>query len=298
MPAKKTTSRKKTTKTSNSRKKNNNKKINKRGTKKKVDKVEKVTLDVEPIADNGVVSDIESKNSEASAVNPDDVKLKKVGGKYVIDRGNNSISQNTNQSNKEDVNQNINSRQPISDQQIQQQEASAMGSSSNITASEEIVPLEKKNMKLWAIGVVIFIFVISITGILLYLRYQLPPKLEEEQSVEIVEEPVDESEYAVEEAMDISQLSRGEITLDILNASGIAGLAGDTASEFEDLGYTIHEIGNSTRIENNEVYVNRELEGELDKLMGDLEERLNISTISGYIEENESTASARIILGE
>lgn len=92
------------------------------------------------------------------------------------------------------------------------------------------------------------------------------------------------------------QLERGEITLVILNGSGVAGLAGHTTTIFEELGYTVSETGNADSTTGNELYINPEVEGMVDVLLEDVKSELNISSVSGELVDSE--ASARIILGE
>ena len=76
----------------------------------------------------------------------------------------------------------------------------------------------------------------------------------------------------------------------------MAGAASEVASTFELLGYEIIEIGNADETEGNQLYVDSDLEDLLDQLLEDVEEELDISSVSGKL--TGSTASARIILGK
>ncbi len=114
-------------------------------------------------------------------------------------------------------------------------------------------------------------------------------KVREEQAVE--EESVEDTE-----SMETEQLERGEITIVILNGAGVAGLAGDTATTFEELGYTVSETGNADLISGNELYLNPDVEGMVEVLLADVESELGISTVSGELEDSE--VSAQIVLGE
>jgi len=65
---------------------------------------------------------------------------------------------------------------------------------------------------------------------------------------------------------------------------------------FEDLGYEISEIGNADLIEDNELYINPDIdEDTLEILLEDVEDELDIEESSGDLEDSEATA--RIVLG-
>jgi len=158
------------------------------------------------------------------------------------------------------------------------------------TEEDNEVPLEKRNTKLYIIGIVLSILVMGATAGLFYFRSKQAEK--EAESVETgVEEVVEPTATPTP-----SSLSREEISLEILNGSGVAGAAAEVASIFELLGYEIIEIGNADETEGNQLYVDSDLEDLLDQLLEDVEEELDISSVSGKL--TGSTASARIILGE
>jgi hypothetical protein len=155
------------------------------------------------------------------------------------------------------------------------------------------IPLEASNRKIYWIGFILLILIFSSTAGIFYLRVKVPvadgeaPEKVEEEAVEVAEESV--------ATLTPVQLARSEIYLEILNGSGISGLAGDTANEFEELGYRILETGNAELSDSSQVFLNPEVSGKADVLLQDLEDLLNIASISGELEN--STASARIILG-
>jgi hypothetical protein len=93
-----------------------------------------------------------------------------------------------------------------------------------------------------------------------------------------------------------TQLTREEITLEILNGSGVSGAAGEAATTFEDLGYEVSKVGNAEETEGNQLYVNPDVEDLVDVLLEDVKDELDISSVSGELDD--STASARIILGK
>jgi hypothetical protein len=156
---------------------------------------------------------------------------------------------------------------------------------------EEEVPLEKTNSKLFTAGLIVVLFVFGITGWVFYLTNRYVEKTTQEEIT--LEEEITEEPTAIPT---LTQLQREEITLEILNGSGVAGAAGDAAEVFEILGYEVVEIGNADNIEGNELYVNPDFEDLIDILLEDVEEELDISSISGELDGSD--ASARIILGE
>ena len=156
---------------------------------------------------------------------------------------------------------------------------------------EEEVPLEKTNKKLFRAGMIVVLIVFGITGWVFYLTNRYSEKTTQEEIT--LEEGATEESTATPAS---TQLEREEITLEILNGSGVAGAAGDAAEIFEALGYEDVETGNADETEGNELYVSSDIEDLIDVLLEDVEEELDISSISGELDD--STASARIILGE
>ncbi|MBU0846275.1 LytR C-terminal domain-containing protein [Patescibacteria group bacterium] len=174
-------------------------------------------------------------------------------------------------------------------------EEQELSSETETTLSErpldEEIPLEKTNRKLFTAGLIVVLFVFGITGWIFYLTNRYTEKTTQEEIT--IEEGITEEPTATPAP---TQLEREEITLEIMNGSGVAGAAGDAAEIFEALGYEITEIGNADVTEGNELYVNPEFEGLVEILLKDVESELDISSISGELEDSD--ASARIILGE
>ena len=152
---------------------------------------------------------------------------------------------------------------------------------------EEEVPLEKKKKRLFSIGIIIFLLIFGLTGWTLYLTSRFNPETEikTETTSEVTPTPQEEN-----------QLTKEEISLEILNGSGVSGLAAKAAKTFEDLGYKVVKTGNSERVEANMLYVDARLEDRLDILLEDVEAQLKISSISGEL--TASTASARLVIGK
>ncbi len=179
--------------------------------------------------------------------------------------------------------------------QVPEKEDQSLSSETEETLSErplgEEVPLEKTNKKLFKTGMIVVLIIFGATGWIFYLTSRYSEKtaqekitFEEETSVEPTTAPT------------LVQLEREEITLEILNGSGVAGAAGDATEIFEALGYEVLETGNAEDTVGNELYVDPEVEELVEALLEDVESELDISSISGELEDSD--ASARIILGE
>jgi hypothetical protein len=168
---------------------------------------------------------------------------------------------------------------------------SGSGSSSGNSGSQEVA-LEKKNAKLYVIGIIVAIIVLVATIVTLYLRAQQAIEDKEMEETATIEEVVEEATPTPE----ATPIPREDIALDILNGSGTAGLAGTIAETFEELGYEILEIGNADDTEGNQLYVNPDIDKDLlSLLLEDVLEELDIASVSGDLED--SSASAQIILG-
>lgn len=156
---------------------------------------------------------------------------------------------------------------------------------------DEEVPLEKRNKRIYIVGIVISVLIVIATVGLFYLRLS-------QTGGEIEEVVVDVGVIEEDSEVDATPipLGREDVTLDVMNASGVAGLAGETAEIFEELGYEILEIGNAEETGGNQLYIDPDLEGQLGVLLEDVEEELEISSVSGDLVDSD--ASARIILGK
>lgn len=132
--------------------------------------------------------------------------------------------------------------------------------------------------------------ILAVAGWALYIR-----ELFLKQEVVSVEEVETVVEATPTPTPTVVQLSRSDISLEILNGSGVSGLAGTTAEAFEDLGYVDVEIGNADEIEESVLYVKEGLEEQVEVLLSDVEEELGITKISGELEDSEY--DAQIVLG-
>lgn len=146
---------------------------------------------------------------------------------------------------------------------------------------------------------VIALLILSVTGWMMYIRSEwmrrqelLSNQIETEEQVD--QEQINEEEVEVVES---EQLERGEISLEILNGSGVAGLAAETMVGFEELGYEEISVGNAETAPGNELYVRAGYEDKIDVLMDDVLAELEIATVSGEL-MGDGEVIARIVLGQ
>lgn len=161
-------------------------------------------------------------------------------------------------------------------------------------AFEEEIGHQKRAVRgVFGIGVIIFLLIFGLTGWAFYLKTVWLPS--ETTSEVLVAEATPLPTSTPQPTL--APLNREEISLEILNGSGVPGLAGKTATMFEDLGYSVPEVGNGNTVASTEVYVQEELEERLSLLMDDLLENLNVSSVAGYLDEDDEV-TARVVLGE
>ncbi|HJX01702.1 MAG TPA: LytR C-terminal domain-containing protein [Candidatus Humimicrobiaceae bacterium] len=165
------------------------------------------------------------------------------------------------------------------------------------------IPLEKSNKNIYLLGLIILVLVSIFTATIFFLRTKVPAEKSEEVALEVEESTATEQEASDTETgtnevtvEEDQQLGRSDISVEILNGSGVSGLAGVKKEIFSDLGYNVVKIGNSAVTEGNKVYLQVDLEDKVDVLMDDLKEELDIASISGVIDGEE--INARIILGK
>ncbi|MEN8252797.1 MAG: LytR C-terminal domain-containing protein [Patescibacteria group bacterium] len=155
----------------------------------------------------------------------------------------------------------------------------------------EVIPLEKKNSKLYRIGIILLMLILASTVSIFYIRTQTQTTIAEK---EVNSDPTPKASLAP--TPEISSLEKNEISLEILNGTSTKGLAGKTAEKFEKLGYEIKKIGNADDAENHELHVKTEFANQLSKLLKDVKEELEIEEVTEKVDDLSSTA--RIILGK
>jgi hypothetical protein len=90
--------------------------------------------------------------------------------------------------------------------------------------------------------------------------------------------------------------NRADITLEVLNGSGVAGMAARTAERLEALGYSVIGTGNADRSNYTETQILVAPEFDTaELLLSDLTREFDSASVSGELQD--STASARIIVG-
>src|SRR3989344_3252006 len=159
---------------------------------------------------------------------------------------------------------------------------------------EEIGHQKKAARSIFGVGIVIFLVIFGLTGWAFYLKTVWLSK--ETVTSVLVSQPT-ESVTSMPVASASAQLTREDITLQILNGSGVVGLAGKTAKTFEDLGYKTPDTGNTAAVTATELYVKQDLEEQLTVLMGDVKDTLSVASVTGYLKSSD-TMTARIVLGK
>jgi len=153
---------------------------------------------------------------------------------------------------------------------------------------DERIPMEKRNKRMYVGGIVLAVLILAAVGGVGWLRSRL--------ETEVVKTgPAPTLAPAESDGEETIGLNREEISLEVLNGSGVAGAAGKTAQEFEDLGYIIVKTGNAEDTKGNKLYVSSELADRISLLLADVKESLGIESFEVLV---DSSASARIILGQ
>ncbi len=157
-------------------------------------------------------------------------------------------------------------------------------------APAEEAPIAKTNKLLFTVGTIVATALVT-SSIGIFLVYLSHPTQVTRQETAPVEE-------VSPSATPVPALAKSDITLEVLNGSGVKGSAGKAASKLLDLGYTVVGTGNAdARYDRSEVFVAAAL-GEQGRtmLLGDLAKEFSVSSVSGVLED--STVSARLIIGK
>ena len=107
----------------------------------------------------------------------------------------------------------------------------------------------KKSKKKPVIIVGIVLAVVAVIGVVLFRGGVVAEPVEQE----VVESPSPEPSVTPEPTP--AGLLRSEITIEVMNGSGVSGAAGKLATTLEELGYTIGEVGNAEETTGYELYV-------------------------------------------
>lgn len=153
---------------------------------------------------------------------------------------------------------------------------------------DERIPMEKRNKQIFWVGSGVAGLILVATGVVFWGRWNL-----QVTEADVVVEPTGEPELVLVEE---PELARGEMSLEVLNGSGVAGAAARVAGQFEELGYRILEIGNVETTEGNQVYVRASDKDRAARLLEDAKEKLGVGEVTGELKN--STATARIVIGK
>ena len=149
-------------------------------------------------------------------------------------------------------------------------------------------PSQKSNKNLLifgGIGLGAIVLIIALFGI-------VSPSLEQEK-----EEPK-VTQIVTPSPSPIPTLDRAAITFEVLNGSGVAGVAKKAADKLEALGYKVIKTGNADKDDYklNQLFIASLLSDKTELIIKDFKDDFGISSSSGEL--RDSTASARLILGK
>lgn len=153
--------------------------------------------------------------------------------------------------------------------------------------SAEFLKLKRKNRLLLIVGSLFFVLIFACVSVLGFLYFKPETKSEakiEREVSEILESPEPKLE-----------LSRGNITFEVMNASGVTGAAGSAAEKLEGLGYKIGAVGNlGGEFTGFEVFLSEDLLTFKDLIIEDLNKDFpGISYKSGL----KGESLARLVIG-
>ena len=93
-------------------------------------------------------------------------------------------------------------------------------------------------------------------------------------------------------------LIRSDWSFEVLNGSGVSGLAKKVADKINGLGYQVIKVGNADKdnYPKTQILLKSDLKEKLDLVIADLKDAVKIASVGGELKD--STASARVILGK
>lgn len=154
-----------------------------------------------------------------------------------------------------------------------------------LETAEKESGLDKKNRFLYAGSVAAALAIIAVTVGIGFVAYGQPTTKPEAPVPAAVESPTP-----------TPAPTRTDITIEVLNGSGISGAAGKAAENLREAGYTTVIVGNTTKQKATELFLSRGLSmGASDLLLGDTLSLFSVSSSSGDL--TNGTTSARLILG-
>jgi hypothetical protein len=167
---------------------------------------------------------------------------------------------------------------------------------SELTAHDVKAPPRESSTSLFTTGIIIFSLIFGLAGWTLYFNTKFnflsAPSMSPASNGVTVD-----TTTPTPETSPTPVDTRSSITIEVLNGSGVAGMAASTAEKLNTLGYTVISTGNAdrsnyatTQILTSTTFATAEL------LISDLTKEFDTASISGELKD--STASARIIVGK
>jgi len=154
---------------------------------------------------------------------------------------------------------------------------------------EEASSLGKKNKNFFKLGIIILVIILIVTGVLFFFLFNSNSK----------KAPIETKKTTIEptKAPEKTEINRSEWTLEVLNGSGVVGVAAKAAAKLTEQGYTVIKTGNANNqdYKKSELFVSENMQSKAQLIIDDLKSDYGFSSVSGIL--SNSTASARIILG-
>lgn len=166
----------------------------------------------------------------------------------------------------------------------------------DITANEPLFEPEEKSKKKLYIIVAIIIIGLAAVSVWIFMNFN-KNKGAAEKKPETTQSQQISAPVVTEVKEPEGTFDRSKITLEILNGSGVAGVAKKVADSLSALEYQIVKVGNAQEnTQTSQIFVSADLEKFQSEFLKDLDGIVEEATISGKLED--STASARIIIGK
>lgn len=142
----------------------------------------------------------------------------------------------------------------------------------------------------------IIVLIILLTGVGFILRHQIRGMIGGSKATP---SPAPTPEPSVVESTPTpAPLVRSEWSFEVLNGSGVTGLAKTIADKLTALGYSVVKTGNAdnSNYQTTQIFVKSDLKDKVDLVIEDLRDTVKIASVGGELKD--STASARIIIGK
>ena len=148
--------------------------------------------------------------------------------------------------------------------------------------------LEKKNTVLYWMGMILTIGIILLTGVVFTIYITIPKVVKQDGEKTSAEAP-----HVTPTPI---QFRASDITIDVLNGSGIAGAAAKGAAKLTEKGYTVIATGNAKKQGTTQLFIAPTVPSSaIASIQADMLSLFGVSSSSGDL--IGSTASARIIIG-